>query len=374
MLDALTLFILLLAVFAASVFSIRLGISVAIVEIVAGMLLGNFLGIDSNEHDWLIFLAGLGSVVLTFLAGAEIDPAALRKTWKASLTIGSLSFLAPFLIAIAFAYVVLDWSFQASLLAGVALSTTSVAVVYIVLVESGSSKTELGNLILSSCFVTDLGTAVALSVLFVQPGFSILFMVAGIIFATIFVPRLLEWVLPRLMGRGGGEPEVKLVLLMIVGLGLSAEVGGQHAVLPAYILGLVTAKVFINNAEVLKKVRVLTMAFLTPFFFITAGLNVSMEAIVTGAGLIAVLFAVKIVGKFVGVYPISKRLVGKDSVYLTLLMSTGLTFGTISAQYGLSSGIIDRFQFSVLVMVVILTAIIPTIIAQKWYSPIEEVK
>lgn len=374
MVDTLTLFILLLAVFAASIFSIRLGISVAIVEIIIGMLLGNFLGIESTEHEWLVFLAGLGSVVLTFLAGAEIDPKALRRTWKASLTIGSLSFLAPFIIATLFTNAVLDWSFQASLLVGVALSTTSVAVVYIVLVESGSSRTELGNLILSSCFITDLGTAIALSALFVPPGISSLFLVVAIIVATIFVPRLMDWALPRLTGRGGGEPEVKLILLLIVGFGLSAEIGGQHAVLPAYILGLVTAKVMINNPEVLRKIRVLTMAFLTPFFFIAAGLNVSMEAVLAGTGLIAVLFSVKIIGKFVGVYPISKRLVGKDSAYLTLLMSTGLTFGTISAQYGLSSGMIDRYQFSVLVMVVILTAIIPTIIAQKWYGPSGEEK
>lgn len=371
MLDAVTLFILLLAVFAASVVSIRLGISVAIVEIVAGMLLSGLLGTDSTEHEWLTFLAGLGSVVLTFLAGAEIDPDALRRTWKASLSIGSLSFLAPFLLALIFARTVLAWSLDASLLAGVALSTTSVAVVYMVLVESGSSKTELGNLILSSCFITDLGTAVALSLLFVEPGISILFLVVALAAATVLVPRFMAWALPRLEGKGGGEPQVRLVLLLVVGLGLSAEIGGQHAVLPAYVLGLVMAKALLEHPQVLRRVRVLTMAFLTPFFFITAGLNVSLEAVLTGAGLIGVLFAVKIVGKFMGVYPISKRLVGKGSVYLTLLMSTGLTFGTISAQYGLSSGIIDREQFSILVMVVILTAIVPTVIAEKWYGPKE---
>ena len=53
----------------------------------------------------------------------------------------------------------------------------------------------------------------------------------------------------------------------------------------------------------------------------------------------------------------------------TLLMSTGLTFGTISALYGLNAGIIDRTQFSLLVTVVVLSAIVPTVIAQRWFSP-----
>jgi Kef-type K+ transport system membrane component KefB len=55
-----------------------------------------------------------------------------------------------------------------------------------------------------------------------------------------------------------------------------------------------------------------------------------------------------------------------------LLMSTGLTFGTISATYGLTSGIIDTFQFSILLTVVIATAIVPTVIAQTWFQPAPE--
>ncbi|MCU0860220.1 MAG: cation:proton antiporter, partial [Thermoplasmata archaeon] len=131
----------------------------------------------------------------------------------------------------------------------------------------------------------------------------------------------------------------------------------------------VMASTLAGSREVLLKMRTVALAFLTPFFFINAGINVSMTAVVAGAGIIAVLFAVKVGAKFAGVLWPCKRFVGKDSVYITLLMSTGLTFGTISAQYGLSSGLIDRDQFSILVMTVMLTAIVPTIIAQKWFSP-----
>lgn len=373
MVDSLMLLLLLAVAFIATLISSKLGISVAIVEIVLGMVLGNYAGVKATEHDWLLFLAGLGSVVLTFLAGAEIDPQAMKRTWKASLSIGAASFLAPFLGAWLFTYFVLGWAGEAALLAGVVLSTTSVAVVYVVLVEAGKSKTETGKIILSSCFITDLGTAVALSGLFVTPNYLIVVMIAAIAVTTLLVPPLLRWGLPKLRDRGG-EPSVKLLLLLVVAVGVSAEVAGVHAVLPAYILGLVVANVLNDNKDVLLKTRTVALAFLTPFFFINAGINVSLDAVAAGAALIAALFAVKVLFKFLGVYPLSKRLVGRHSMYITLLMSTGLTFGTISAQYGLSSGIIDSMQFSVLVMVVILTAIVPVVIAEKWYSPEEGAK
>jgi Kef-type K+ transport system membrane component KefB len=368
MIDSTTLLIILSTAFAASLISIRIGVSVAIIEIVLGMVLGNAVGIDGSDHEWLLFMAGLGSVVLTFLAGAEIDPQAMRKTWKASLTIGTLSFLAPFLAAWLFAYLVLGWTWDASLLAGIALSTTSVAVVYVVLVESGLSRTDTGKIILSSCFITDLGTALALSTLFTRPNMGFVVLVVAIAASTVLVPRVLPWALRVLRGRPG-EPEVKLLLLLVVALGAAAELADVHAVLPAYILGLVMANTLAGSREVLLKTRTVALAFLTPFFFINAGMNVSMAAVVAGAGLILVLFIVKVGAKFIGVLHPSRVFVGKDSVYITLLMSTGLTFGTISAQYGLSSGLIDRDQFSILVMTVMLTAIVPTIIAQKWFSP-----
>jgi Kef-type K+ transport system membrane component KefB len=352
----------------ASLVSIRLGVSVAIVEILVGVVAGNYLGVSAAGQDWLPFLAGIGSVVLTFLAGAEIDPVAMRKTWKASASIGFVSFLAPFLAACSSTYLLLGWTWEASLLAGVALSTTSVAVVYVVLVETGTSRTPTGKLILSACFITDLGTALALSLLFIRPNEYIFLLLAAIIVATLTIPRLFDWIFAAVRGRAG-EPEVKAIFFAVVLLGATAQLAGVPAVLPAYILGLALASVLDRNRTVLLKLRSLTLAFLTPFFFISAGLNVSTAALVSGAVLIALLFGVKVGSKLAGLLPIVRALVGHDSTYIALLMSTGLTFGTISSLYGLNTGIIDRFQFSVLLTVVIATAIIPTVIAQTWFRP-----
>jgi Kef-type K+ transport system membrane component KefB len=143
----------------ASVVSIRIAVPAALVEIVVGALAGNIPGIREHvtQTGVVVFLAGAGSLVLTFLAGAEIDPVSLRRHWKASLSIGFVSFALPFLAAFGFCGLVLGWQLHAAETGGIALSTTSVAVVYAVMVETGLNRHDLGKLILAACFITDLG-------------------------------------------------------------------------------------------------------------------------------------------------------------------------------------------------------------------------
>jgi Kef-type K+ transport system membrane component KefB len=147
----------------ASMASVELGISVALIEIVVGVAAGNWLELHSTP--WIDFLASFASIVLTFLAGAEVDPDLMQERLKESLWIGGVSFLAPFLGAWLAAHYLFGWTWQAAQICGVALSTTSLAVVYAVLVETGLTHTTLGKIIMASTFVTDFGTAAALSLL-----------------------------------------------------------------------------------------------------------------------------------------------------------------------------------------------------------------
>jgi len=354
--------------FLASFISIRVGLSVALVEILVGVFGGNVLHIASNE--WINFLAGFGSVLITFLAGAEIDPASFRRFLKPSLAIGGIGFFAPFAGAWAFAFLVLHWHWQASQIAGIALSTTSVAVVYAVMVETGLNKTDLGKLILTACFVCDLGTVLALGILFANYNLLLI----GFAVATLIVLLLLPWSLRlvlRTLGHAVSEPEVKYVFLLLLALGGLAAAAKSEAVLPAYLLGLVAAGVFHDDPRLMGRIRGTAFSFLTPFFFLKAGTLIVLQAVVTGLGAVVVLFAVKMVAKFIGVYPatLAFHLRGKQAMYTTLMMSTGLTFGSISALFGLTHGYIDRGQYSVLVTVVVLTALVPTIIAQALFYP-----
>ena len=358
--------LLLLLVFIASVVSVEAGLSVALIEIVAGVIAGNVLGIHGAP--WLDFLAGLGSILLTLLAGAEVDPGLLRRKLGPSLRLGGGSFLAPFLAAAGFAAFVLHWTPRASLIAGCALSTTSLAVVYAVLVETGLTATEVGKLIMAATFVTDIGVALALSVLFVTPSVATaVFFVASagvIALAPRFVPPIFERYGARVI-----EPEVKFILALLLGFMLLAKVGQSHAVLPVFVLGLVLGPMFHRRPDLLRKLRVVAFGMVTPFFFLKGGMNVSLAALGPQVGVLAALLAVKLAAKGLAVFPLARRHMPGAATYTTLLMSTGLTFGTISSLYGLQAGIIDATQFSVLVTVVIASAVVPTAIAQRWFTP-----
>ncbi|HWQ23972.1 MAG TPA: cation:proton antiporter [Gaiellaceae bacterium] len=358
--------ILVAAALAASMLSVELGISVALIELSLGVVIGNALDVTTPE--WLVFLAGFAGILLTFLAGAEVDVPQLRREWRASLALGLVSFAAPFLAAMAFAYWGLGWTGDASKIAGIALSTTSLAVVYAVLVETGLNRTAIGQRIMAATFVTDLGTVVALSVLFVTPSLWIV-PFAGVSVALIVgLPKLAPWFFAR-FGDRVIEPEIKLAfagLLLLMWLG---ERAASHAVLPAFVLGLALSSHYASHRREQERLRVVAFAFLTPLFFLRGGMSVSLGALGANLGVLVLLFAAKMLPKLAGVYPLARRYCAPHAPFTTLLMSTGLTFGTISSLYGLSAGIIDETQFSLLVAVVVLSAIVPTVIAQRLFQP-----
>ena len=354
----------------ASLISIWAGISVALVEILVGVIAGNFLGIHATT-DWINFLALLGSGVLTFLAGAEIDPRSLKANLRASGLIGILSFGVPFAIVWLFAQFVLGWPLQQAQIAGVALSTTSVAVVYAVMIEGGYSETAMGKTILAACFITDFGTVLALGVLFANFNMWLVVFVVVMCIVLWFMPRWTQSIIERFGATRVSEPEVKFIFLILFFLGGLATTAKSEAVLPAYLVGLVVAGVFLRDKTLVNRMRSIAFAIFTPFYFIKAGLYVSLPALWAGLGIIGALLLLKMITKLVGVFPLARmHYMGKrEASYTTLLMATGLTFGTISALFGLQNKIIDQRQYTILVSVVILSAFIPTLIAQKFFQP-----
>jgi Kef-type K+ transport system membrane component KefB len=353
-------------IFLASLISVELGLSAAIIEITLGVIGGNFLGLQQLE--WVQYIAGFGGILLTFMAGAEVDLRVMREKSRESFAIGALSFLAPFLSTMLVCAYFLHWDWRAAQIAGLALSTTSLAVVYAVLVETGLTKTEIGKIIMASTFVTDLGTAAGLSLLFLSPDLNTLW------FALISVGMiaLAPWGAPFFFRRYGSrviEPEIKLLFLLLLVLMYFAHIGASHAILPAFVLGLVISPLFHGNRELQRKLRVVAFAFVTPIFFLNGGMHISLPLLWANAGLFFILLAVKLVTKFAGVYPVSKILIPREATYTTLLMSTGLTMGTISSVFGYQAGIINQAQFSVLVAVVVASAILPTFLAQRFFHP-----
>lgn len=360
----------------ATLLSIWLRIATALSEIVVGtvaqLIIGAAVGaaVLGTDATWIKFLSGTGAILLTFLAGAELDPTVFKAKWKEATAVGLISFFAPFLGCAAAAWYVLDWSWDASWLAGIALSTTSVAVVYAVMLEFGFNKTDYGKTVLAACFITDLGTVLALGLMFAPFTFRTLIFVGGLVVAAVVLP----WATPRFFKRFGDRPselEAKFLLLCLFGLGALATWADSEAVLPAYLIGMVLAGTVGKDHALIRRLRTLTFGFLTPFYFIRAGSFVSLPALAAAPMAFLVLFAAKMATKFAGVYPTTKfyHSPHQQAMYTTLLMSTGLTFGSISALFGLSRGIIDQSQYSLLVATVIGSAVIPTLIANAFFLP-----
>ena len=357
----------------SSLISIRVVISVALIEIVVGAVAGNLIGLAPNP--WVSYLAGVGSVLLTFLAGAEIDPAVIKKHFWSSILIGVMGFLVPFFGVLAYTRFVCAWTWPQAEIAGLALSTTSVAVVYAVMVETGYNRSEIGKIILAACFINDLGTVLALGVLFANFNRWLILFAVVTALAMCLLPRFAPWFFKR-VGSRISEPEIKFILLVLFLLGGLSNIAKSEAVLPAYLVGMVMAPFFLKERVLAQRMRVMAFTLLTPFFFLKAGALVKFGSVATGAVLILVLLAVKVATKFVGILPLTRvfRFGHREGMYLTLLMCTGLTFGSICALFGLTNGIINQDQYTVLVTAVIASAVVPTLIAQRWFQPMIEDK
>src|SRR5213594_5036748 len=325
---------------AATLLSIWLRIATAMSEIVVGtvaqLALGALIGgaVLGTDQSWIKFLASTGAILLTFLAGAELDPVVLRTRWKETMTVGLVAFFAPFLGCAAAAYYLLHWNVDASWLTGIALSTTSVAVVYAVMLEFGLNKTDYGKTVLAACFVNDLATVLALGLMFSPFTYRTLIFVVACVAAFTVLP----WITPRFFRRYGNRPselEAKFLLLCLFGLGALAAWANSEAVLPAYVMGMVLAGTVGKDHALVRRLRTVALGLLTPFYFIRAGSFVSIPALIAAPLAFVVLLLGKMVTKFVGVYPITKLFGSpqKEAMYTTLLMSTGLTFGTISALF-----------------------------------------
>jgi Kef-type K+ transport system membrane component KefB len=354
---------------AASVAQRWVAVSIALLEIIVGAVAGNI--VDLPLTPWVNYLAGFGAILLTFLAGAEIDVNVIRRNFGSTMSIGVVGFFAPYLGVLAFAHFVSGWPWPQAQIAGIALSTTSVAVVYAVMVETGFNETELGKIILAACFVNDLGTVLALGIVFANYNVWLMGFAVATVASLLVLPRFTPWFF-TLVGTRVSEPQIKFVLLVLFLLGGLANTAKSEAVLPAYLVGIVLAPIFLKDRELMHRVRVIAFTILTPFYFLKAGSLVRADVIITSAGLILLYLGIKMATKFVGILPLTRifRFEPREGMYTTLLMSTGLTFGSISALFGLTNHIIDERQYTILLTAVIGSAVVPTMIAERWFQPV----
>jgi len=354
----------------------RLKISIALMEIMVGSVIGyvafnlNFTDKLSLNADWLKFCTGVGAILLTFLAGAELNPDAMKSKIKEVSVIGLIGFFAPFIGCSLIAYYLIGWNLQASLLCGIALSTTSMAVVYAVMLEYGFNKTDFGKGVLGACFINDLGTVIALGLIFAPFTYKTVIFIGATIILILFLRPVTDYIIKRFAYKTAAI-RAKWVIFILLSMGVLALWSGSEPVLPAYIIGMVLARTMEKDGHFVRRLRTLTVGFLTPLYFLRAGALVSIPALLAAPFIFLLLFTGKVISKIFGLYPAihNFRDDTKEKWYYTLLMSTGLTFGTISALFGLSHNIISQAQYSLIVGAVIASAVIPTLIANKFFLP-----
>lgn len=318
---------------------------------------------------WMSYVASFGGIFLTFLAGTEVDLNLMKDKFSESFLIGFLSFLAPFLAIFIVTYVIVGWSFTESLLIATALSETSIAIVFSVLKESGLFNYELGKIIMIATFITNLSVAVVLNLLFLEVNLSTLIFYiisAAVLFLTYKYSYLIfnnNSLKNKLV-----EVEVKYIFLLLLFLIFLANFGGGIAILPAFILGSLFSNYFKEN-QFADKLQTIAFGVITPIFFIISGMKVSISLIIPLIGVLVLIFMVRQVSKYIGVFYLAKHYFNENKHFITYMMSTGLTFGLVATVFGLNHNIISPSHYSLIIAILVLSAVIPSFIAQKFFKP-----
>lgn len=348
----------------ASVLSIWTGFSVALIEVFVGAVAANTVGLTAAP--WVDYLAGLGAIMLAFLAGTETRWTVFRQHAWANVAIGASSFLAPFLSILLFTAIVAGWTVPQALIGAIALSTTSVALVYAVIVEADRSQTQVGQIVLAARFINDVGTVLALGIVAAGLSYRLALFAAALGAALWTIPKIAPWFLDRGKQRASG-PAIRFLAVVLFLLGGLASISGTEAVVSAYVIGLALAPILRREGELADRLRTVAFAWFTPFYFLRAGSFLNFAHWPTIAAMAGALFAIKIISKCVTIVPLTRafHIGARDGWSIGLLMSTGLTFGTVTAFVGLTHGIIDRQQYAILVTAAIASGTVPILIAQK---------
>ncbi len=347
-----------LAVLVAALLSVRLGITVAILEIAAGAIAGNYLGVRPTE--WLVHFAEFGSLLLIFLAGSDIDVAFLRRRLKPVATIGSLSFLAPFAAVVLYGILRGEWSRDQLLLIAIASSSTSVAIVYPVLRDSGLLKVELGKSLLLIAFLPDFLITVALFVVFTSIGIKTVVVVILLISAIIGL-RYTSMKFLKKYGETSSEVKLRFIFVILLAIAFLSEKGDLHASLAVFVMGILVSELMKELEETDKRLRAVAFSIFVPAFYFRAGLLFSFSAVLENWLAIFILVAIAFTAKYLGVYFSGKKYLKEHTRYGAFLMNARLTFGTIASTYGLTHGITNQEYFSILISVIILSSAIALI-------------
>jgi Na+:H+ antiporter len=345
----------------AAAVAFELGISSAIVEIVAGVALAYFIR-DIGALGWLEFLANLGMLGLMFMAGFEVEVHRLRRTWRASVGIGICSLLLPMAGVFLICFYGFGMDARVAGLVAIGLSTTSLALVYHALKDRGMLDDDIGQTLLAAASVVDVLSMVALALLLGEVGWGTALFFIVVVPTVIGLPHIGKWVFRRYKG-ALVELELRFMLVLLVGMGFMAEnVGGIHPAIIAFGLGIVMSEVMEEHEQLEEKLKGIVFSLFAPVFFLQAGAQLDVRLLTLDMlEVAAALFVVACGLKFLGTALPAHYLLKTHGRFVGLLFNYRLSFGIIAAAVGLKMGILSEGFYAVILLVVMASAALPVI-------------
>jgi Kef-type K+ transport system membrane component KefB len=346
---------------AAAGLALELRVSSAILEIFAGVLLALLFDGIADMH-WLTFLAELGTLALMFMAGFEVEVERLRQSWRSCLVVGASSLLVPMAGVFAVTFLVFGLAPQAAGLVAIGLATTSLALVYEALRNADMLRSASGQAILASATVVDVLSMLALALLLGDAGWGTALILLVLGFSVIGLPRVGAWFFRRYAG-SVVEPELRFIMVILIAM--AAMVEGQHGIHPAvvaFFLGVTMSGLVAEYRELKAKLKGVVFGLFAPAFFLHAGAQLDLAALTPEAAVMApVLLAVAAGLKYLGTAVPAAKLLDVPGRYCGVLFNYRLSFGIIAANVGLSTGVLDRSLYAVILLVVVASAAIPMV-------------
>lgn len=363
----LSLSIILLAVLLAPIFSRRVRVPVVVTEMVIGIVIGrSFLNLIPADP-WLEFFSYFGLIYLLFLAGLEIEFEGIRRRFTPVACVALASFSIPFLLGfIAGSFVGIH-----PLFLGTILSTTSIGVVLPLSRELRCGET-FTHVLLGSTVLIDLFSVflLAVSIELILGKLTYLFAYSIVFIAVLFALPILSSAAgfgERIRSYHSGHPhfyfEVRFCFALIAGLALLAEVIGFHAILGAFIAGLVVSEITLRGGELEQNLMSFGYGFFIPLFFIMVGVNTNLPNLLSSIenlAVFALILAIGIFGKVFGVTAVSRlfKLTLREGFSLGFIESARLSLILAGAEIGRSLGIISEAIYSTFVVFSLISVLV----------------
>ena len=351
------------------VFCIEFSLPIALGEFLAGVI-GSFF-ITPDDVPWIAFISDLGLLSIMFVAGFEVDAKILRLHLTRNCLVGAASFGLPFALLIAIGLIV-QFPLSETVIMALALSTTSLAIVFTVIKESNLIASLEGQILLGAAMVVDLISMILLGAIFIEYSVTNLIAFVLLIGVILLAKKILIPTFERYKGNRV-EIELKIILLLLLALGILAEQAGVHAALIAFLLGIMLSNIDPDHEQIIVKLNTVVFSLLAPLFFFHAGLNIDLQELDVFHVIVMLVVAVmaiggKYVGSYLGLYLLFQR-DKKLSRYGGLLFNYRLSFGIVTAMYAFEREAISTGVYNIILLVIAISSIFTVIMQRRQGEP-----